>query len=134
VLFHLLILGDQSLVRPAFEGLTVERFERTLAYIDEVMGSLHTASMVRSDAEDIMKEFRWVADLLQLACHLGIARLQGSPHAPISALPAATRTALADQLRPLIDRHRRLWRRRNRSGGLDDSAGRLQRILARLEG
>ncbi len=133
-LFHLLIFADRSLTRPGFTGLTITRLEKTLAYVDRVMTPLSTARMVRPDAENIAAEFQWVADMLRLACRLGIARLHGDPHAPVSRLPAATRTALANELGVLIERHRELWRRRNRPGGLDDSASRLHHILTLLKG
>ncbi|MFQ5959919.1 MAG: glycoside hydrolase family 20 zincin-like fold domain-containing protein [Candidatus Methylomirabilales bacterium] len=133
-LFHLLIFADRSLTRPGLTGLTIESLEKTLAYVDRVMTPLSTARMVRSDAENIVAEFHWLADMLRLACRLGIARLQGDPHTSVSRLPAATRTALANELGVLIERHRELWRRRNRPGGLDDSARRLQHILTLLKG
>jgi hexosaminidase len=132
--FHLLIFADRSPIRPALAGLTIERLEKTLAYIDQVMMPLPTARMARPDAEDIIAEFQWVADMLRLACHLGIARLPGDPRGSIRTLPPAIRTSLGRELQRLIDRHRELWRRRNRPGGLDDSASRLQRILNLLEG
>lgn len=134
VLFHLLALADQDLPKAAIERLSVENLEKTRAYVDEVTAPLDDARMARPDAEIILKEFRWVADMLRLACRLGMARLQAGLGAPLRALPAPSRTALADELRALIDRHRQLWQYRNRPGGLDDSAARLERILALLEG
>lgn len=131
--FHLLIFADRPLHRQ-LEGLTVASLERTLAYIDQVMMPLSTARMARPDAQTIIAEFQWVADMLRLSCHLGIARLQGDPGGSVRALPRAVRTPLGRELQRLIDRHRELWQWRNRPGGLDDSASRLQRILSLLEG
>jgi len=90
--------------------------------------------MDRPDADLIADEFSWAADMLSLACRLGIARLQAGPGTPIGAIPAKRRADLADKLRSLIGRHRRLWLRRNRPGGLDDSAARLELTLSLLEG
>jgi hypothetical protein len=132
-LFHLLIFANRNLLRPELTGLTIEALKKTLAYIDEVMAPLPKARMARRDAGDIIEEFRWLGDMLRLACRLGIARLQNGPNTRVGALPAAIRTAVADELRALIDQHRQLWRRRNRPGGLDDSTSRLERILALLE-
>jgi hexosaminidase len=70
--------------------------------------------------------------MLRLACRLGIARLQAGPDTPANAVPSKTRATLTDQLRLLIHRHRELWLGRNRPGGLDDSAARLERVLALL--
>lgn len=133
-LFRLLVFADDGPLQPELEGSTIESLERTLAYIDEVTAPLPKARMARPDAEIILSEFRWVADMLRLACRLGIARLSCGSQIPISALPVQTRIPLADDLRVLIEQHRELWLRRNRPGGLNDSTGRLQRILKLLEG
>jgi hypothetical protein len=130
--FHLLVFADRDRPRPPLERLSVERLEETRAYIDEVVAPLSDARMARPDAETILKEVRWGADMLRLACRLGMARLQIGLHMPISALPARLRAEFGDELRTLIGRHRELWRSRNRPGGLDDSAARLERILALL--
>ncbi|MFQ5848646.1 MAG: glycoside hydrolase family 20 zincin-like fold domain-containing protein [Candidatus Methylomirabilales bacterium] len=131
-LFHLVVCADQTPPHPGLERLSVERLEKTRTFIDDVMAPLAKARMARPDAETVIGEFRWVADMLRLACRLGIARLDAGVPTPIGALPGEIRSSLADELRPLIDRHRGLWQRRNRPGGLDDSARRLERILGLL--
>jgi len=134
VLFQMLVFADRDLSHLQVGGLSFESLERTLAYIDGMMAPLTKARIARADAEDIRKEFGWVADAMRLACRIGIARLQDGPVIPIGALPVQTRTVLAAELRALIGRHRQLWQGRNRPGGLDDSAARLGRILLLLEG
>jgi hypothetical protein len=129
----LLIFADRDRPHQALQRLTIERLEETHAYIDKVMAPLSNALMARPDAETILEEFRWVADMLRLACRLGTVRLRIGLGTPIGALPARSRSELGDELRTLIGRHRKLWQRRNRPGGLDDSAARLERILALLE-
>ena len=89
--------------------------------------------MTRPDTELIVDEFRWVGDILRLACPLGIARLQTEPDAPLNAQASESRAALAEELRPLIERHREIWLRRNRPEGLDDSAARLDWTLELLQ-
>jgi hypothetical protein len=132
-LFHLLLFADRDRPHQALQHLTIEHLEETRAYIDEVMAPLGGALIARPDAEIILEEFRWVADMLRLACRLGTARLGIGLGTPIGALPARSRNELGDELRMLIGRHRKLWQRRNRPGGLDDSAARLERILALLK-
>jgi hypothetical protein len=132
-LFHLLVFADRDRPHQALQHLTVRHLEETQAYIDEVMAPLGDALMARPDAEIILEEFRWVADMLRLACRLGTLRLPIGLGAPVSALPARSRNELGVELRMLIGRHRKLWQHRNRPGGLDDSAARLERILALLE-
>lgn len=110
-------------------GLTVEGLRRAKAYIERVIAALPQARMARADAAQISDEFAHAAALLRHACRLGIARLQAGGDA-IGAIPAATRAALAEELEGLIADYRRLWLARNRLGGLDDSAGRLEKLLA----
>lgn len=133
ILFWLLASPEQTLPHPWAPGLSVQGLEKTLSYIDQVMEPLPQAKMTRPDAELIMDEFRWAADMLRLACRLGTARLQAEPDAPLDALPPEVRAALAEELRPLIERHREIWLQRNRPGGLDDSAARLERTLELLK-
>ena len=131
-LFWLLVSPERTLPDPWMRGLSIEGLKKTLAYVDQVMAPLPQARMTRPDADLIAEEFRWIADMLRLACRLGIARLEAGPGTPIGAIAAKSRAALADELRPLIERHREIWLRRNRPGGLDDSAARLERTLALL--
>jgi hypothetical protein len=70
---------------------------------------------------------------LRFACELGRARCALADGGPIALIPATLRNALAQQLKPLLERHRALWLARNRPGGLDDSARRLERILTDLQ-
>ncbi|MDW8100449.1 MAG: family 20 glycosylhydrolase, partial [Anaerolineae bacterium] len=110
-------------------GLTVEKLEHTRSYINQVMARLPEARMARPDAAQIADEFRNAAALLQHACRLGIARLQADG-GEIARIPAQVRQGLAEELREIIAEYRRLWLARNRPGGLDDSAGRLERLLS----
>ncbi len=122
-----------SPTRPFFEkwlsGLTVEGLERASAYIGEVISRLPDARMDRPDAQLIADEFRNAAALLQHACRLGIARLQAEG-GEIARIPADTRASLAEELEAIIAEYRRLWLARNREGGLADSAGRMEKLLA----
>ncbi len=54
--------------------------------------------------------------------------------AEYAALPAPDRAALAADLAPLVDDFRRLWLTRDRPGGLHDSTGRFERLLAVYRG
>jgi hypothetical protein len=133
ILFWLLVFPDRIPSRFCRqEELKVENLENTLSYIDRVMAPLGGARMERPDADLISEEFQWVADTLRLACHIGIARVRTGFDNPVSATPVQTRTRLANELRPLIERHREIWLGRNRTGGLDDSVARLERTLSLL--
>ncbi|HEY64821.1 MAG TPA: family 20 glycosylhydrolase [Caldilineae bacterium] len=123
--------------RPFYEGrlaeLTVEGLEKTLTYIDQVMAQLPEARMERPDADLIADEFRNAAALLKHGCRLGIARLQADG-GEIANIPTDTRESLAEELEGIIEEYKRLWLARNRVGGLEDSVGRMERLLQLYRG
>ena len=88
---------------------------------------------MRPDASLIQDEYRWLGDILRLSVKLGMARSQIGLDTPVSELPASSRRALAEELRPLLDRFADLWLQRSRPGGLEDGLARFQRTLAALE-
>ena len=114
------------------EALTVEGLEATIAYVDEVMAKLPEARMACADAELIVKEYAMSAALIRFACRLGVARIEAGRVAT-SAIPAEGRHALAVELEALLPEFRQLWLARNRSGGLRESVGRFERLLALLK-
>ncbi len=109
-------------------AVTTEGLKRAQAYIDGVMAPLSKVQMARDDAGLIVDEFRNAAALLNHACKLGIARL-ATPSGEIGSIPAAQRRALAEELETLSADYRARWLARNRPGGLDDSAARLEKLL-----
>jgi len=124
------ILARSSLWGGASENLeavTPERLKETLSYVDRVVSRLSDARMDRADAALVIDEFRWAADTLRFACRLGIEQIGAGGQ--ISRIPERLRIELASELRSLTDRHRKIWLSRNRPGGLDDSAERLERTL-----
>jgi hypothetical protein len=121
-LFFLLAFAGEPLPHARMPGLAVEGLERALARILEIRSRLHRARSALPDAEVVVAEMRWAADLLAWTCRFGRARLE-----------ATTRTALRDDLAQLAAEHRRLWMLRNRPGGLDESASWLEGPLALLD-
>jgi hypothetical protein len=109
------------------KGLTAEGLEKTIAHIDATMARLPENKMKTLQTDLIEEELELAAAMLRHACRLGIGRLEyGS--CSIADLPATVRKALAADLKPIIVEHRRLWVVRNRIGGLDESAGRLETL------
>jgi hypothetical protein len=134
-LFWLLMLSDAMPARRQGDGVMSEAsLEQTGSYIDEVLAPLDQAQMDRPDAALIVDEYRWLGDLLRLSVRIGLARVPLGLDQPLHAVDARTRHALADDLRPLIDQHARLWCSRSRLGGLAEGLTRLQTTLAALEG
>jgi hypothetical protein len=57
-------------------------------------------------------------------------RLRVEHDGTIASIPAADREQLAEDLRPVITEHSRLWLARNRPGGLADSLAWLEHLLS----
>jgi len=142
VLFWSLIRPDRLFTPP---GVTRATLEQTLSYIEQSCAPLERARPVvdaaaaeatpeaaRAEGPRAIAELGWARDVLRFACRLGIARCDSPDREQTSALPGPVRDDLAGALAELIERHRALWLARNRSGGLADSAGRLEVLLATL--
>jgi hypothetical protein len=97
------------------------------------MATLDQAQMNRADASLIQEEYRWLGDILRLSVKMGMARAQTGLDQPVRAMNAASRRALAEEMRPLLDRFSALWVQRTRPGGLEDGLARFKRMLAALE-
>lgn len=122
---------ERTLNKDGFQGLTVEELERTIVTIDGILARLDNADMQRADAALIRSEFELNAALAKFACRLGIARIRAGRVAT-SDLPRSVRLELAMELDPIIPAFRERWLARNRPGGLQDSAGKLENLLAML--
>ena len=134
ILFWLLTLPDALPERRQGKGaLTQAALEQTGTYIDQAMAKLAQAQMDRPDAALIHDEYQWLGDILRFAVRLGMARAETGLDQPVSAIAPATRRVLAEEMRPLLDRHAQLWLQRSRPGGLEDGLARFQRTLSALE-
>lgn len=130
VLALLLLFPDRPMGEGRLAGLTIEGLERAGARVEDVLSRLPGARSERDDARILHAEFALAADLMGHACRLGIARLTADSGA-VAAIPAATRAALEIDLTRIVAEHRRVWRLRNRPGGLSDSAARMESLLSR---
>jgi hypothetical protein len=134
LLFWLLIFPQALPQRRQGSGkLTPAALEQTGTYIDQVMASLDQAQMDRPDASLIQDEYRWLGDILRLSVKMGMARVQTGLDQPVSAMSPASRKALAEEMRPLLDRFGQIWLQRSRPGGLEDGLSRFKRMLDALE-
>src|SRR5574344_1421250 len=79
------------------------------------------------DAHIVQRELEQAANLALHAIHLGIARLQTTTGETLD-IPYQQRKELAHELKKIIDNHKKLWTVRNRKGGLDDSAEKMEII------
>jgi hypothetical protein len=132
VLALLLLFPERTMGEGRLAGLSVEGLERAAARATSLSLRLHEARCDRDDASLLNDEFALAASLMRHACRLGIARLS-APGGAVAAIPSSSRGALAADLAPIVADYRRIWRLRNREGGLRDSAGRLERLLRQYE-
>jgi hexosaminidase len=129
VLFWSLIKPERLFSPP---GVTRASLEHALAYIERVSEPLAHARPAAPDGALVVSELGWVSELLRFACRLGLARCTPDNVREVAAIPRAQRAELARELGTLIERHRAQWLARNRPGGLDDSAGRLEKLREEL--
>jgi len=112
--------------------LTDENLAKTIEFIDRILASLPRARMQRPDDHLIKEEFTMGAYMARFACKLGRARLQAGG-VKTSEIPKPERAMLAEELQTMLPEYRQLWLARNRSGGLRESAGRLENLLRILQ-
>lgn len=107
--------------------LKIEPLKKSEKIIDSALTILSHGHAKCSDAKIITDELTLAAHLAKHGIHLGIARLSvGSNNT--RDIPLEIRQELAAELKPLIERHKKLWIVRNREGGLSESAEKLQNI------
>ncbi|MDY7095212.1 MAG: family 20 glycosylhydrolase [Acidobacteriota bacterium] len=133
-LFFQLVRLSDTLDEKRYQGMTKEGLEEARDAVQAGRKALAKTRLERPDAELVLRELRWAADLLLFAIRLAKARLKAGKGQPLDAVAAKTRQCLADRLAPLLPEYREIWLARNRPGGLDDSAGRLEQLLAELRG
>jgi hypothetical protein len=140
VLAELLIHPDRGMNEQSFAGLTPGGLAEARAAIDAATGALAAARPRGAPADDgalasAVEELRHAARMLRHAAALGSARLEalraGARQGEIAAIDAVTRRTLAVELEAIIADYRGLWLRGSRPGGLAESAGRLEQLLAR---
>jgi len=116
-LFRILVPPKTPKVPAA--GVSLAGLDAAEKAIDLAMAPLSNAKMGVADGALIAAEFRNAAAMLKLACRLGRHELKSGKD---------SRTDLSLQLLGVAKEHRRLWLARNRPGGLDDSARRLEEL------
>ncbi len=98
-------------------------FERAMAAIGDAMSPIERADMQRADAELILDEFDFAANLLHHASGLGLLAWEDDPK-----VARELKSKLRADLNDLLPEYRRLWLARNREGGLKDSVARLEAV------
>jgi len=93
---------------------------------------LVNAPITSEDAKIIKAEMTLAVNMAKLACKIGLARIEVSTK-ELEKISASKRKALSTEFENLIKEHRKLWILRNRPGGLQVSAGNLERGLQELQ-
>jgi len=86
------------------------------------------AQLNAADAAIVKEELMQAVALTQYACELGLERFEARGGA-ISNISEARRQELKTELEQIIENHKLIWLKRNREGGLDDSAEKMGRLL-----
>jgi len=108
-------------------GLTADELRSVADALDRAEERLDRARPGRTDGGLVVDELRNAIALVRLLVRDAAARLAGDGR--LESMGGTVRLALADALRPVISEHERLWRARNRVGGLRDSTAWLRRLL-----
>jgi hypothetical protein len=115
-------------------GLTQDNLARYRVALDGARALLARHGIAGRAGRRFEQDLRWAADATELGADLAAARLAAGPGAHLGDLTRATRAALRARLAPLVERHRALWVRRDRPGGLRESASRFESVARLLEG
>jgi len=107
---------------PLPHSVTASSLRETRAQMNAMAGAIEESRMARADARLIKEEYGLTLRMLLHACDRGIAVLEGT-----LADPAAASRLKAD-MAALTAAYRRIWKARNRPGGLSQSVGRLERL------
>jgi hypothetical protein len=91
---------------------------QTLQAIEDAMIALPQAASTRPDAALLLRELNYAARTLRHACQRGLLAL---------GAPEKGHVTLNADLREIISEHRKVWRARNRPGGLADSVARFEK-------
>jgi hexosaminidase len=97
----------------------VRKFQHTLERLDQIMAPLSQATMQRSDASLVQREFAWAAEMLRHACRRLFWALGDTQ---VSA------AALAKDAERLTGEFTELWHARCRPGGFDKSVALLEKM------
>lgn len=128
-LFYTLAFALEEWPHPRLSGLDAPGAERSARAAHALAERAREFDAPTSEAAAFRDELEWAARLLEVGARLAAARCR----APERALHELSEAAgLASQLDGAIERHRELWLRRSRPGGLERSVAVLQRVVDAL--
>lgn len=110
-------------------GLRVEHVAASEARLRSLLRELDAARPAREDADLLIAEVRLAAGLQLHALHLAEALLRAGLM-DVQALDVGVRSALRDELAPLVDEQLAVWAARNRPEGSQAGVEPLRELLA----
>jgi hypothetical protein len=113
------------------KGLTASELDAVARCLAEQRTAVDRSRPGRADGRLLADELRFSIDLADLLFRDARGRLDGD--GTIGSVRTDVRRELAIELDALIDEYRRLWRARNRPGGLADSVAWLQNLYTAYE-
>jgi hypothetical protein len=132
--FFLIAMVEEPVPSSRVPRLERNALERARAVLADTRGRLDAARPAASEGELARDELRHAADLIELGLDLGAARLDAGGAVPVGALPGQVRAGLRARFLAAVEDHDRLWERRSRLGGREESARWLTRVAEMLGG
>lgn len=129
-IFHLMLYRYKWTIDGFYQTktMTSEGLIAAEKEINDALQILKKAKPMSQDSIIIIAETELAAKLALHSIHLGLARLEAKDKATEN-IPAEKKAELEKELKPLIEQHKKLWIVRNRVGGIDDSAGKMENLL-----
>lgn len=129
IFFHMLKEAHKPMAKGRnIKKLKVEKVKHAMAFIEQKLQAINNTSMQCDDAQLVKDEMEQAAKLCLHACQQVLYKMQAKGGS-IKNITAPQREELKAELEALIIRHKKLWIKRNRTGGVGDSSEKLRKIL-----
>ncbi len=128
--FHLMLRRYKWTMKGNYQTklLKKENLQAAEKKILEAQSILNKSNPECYDANIIKEELNQAISLALHGIHLGYARLDAKNH-DTKNIDENTKEDLINELTPIIVNHKKIWLLRNRPGGLEDSAGKMEDLL-----
>ena len=107
---------------------SVKSLENTINKIDDLTAQLSNSNMQCDDAKQIVEEIKIGTALANHGYKMAIIRLKTKSE-KVGDIPEKYRKKLAAELQKIIPEYKKIWLKRNRKGGLNDSIRKLEGLL-----
>jgi len=107
---------------------SVKSLEKTIKKINDLTAQLSNSDMQCDDAKQIIAEIKIGTALANHGYKMAIIRLKTKSE-KVEDIPEKYRKKLAAELQKIIPEYKKIWLKRNRKGGLNDSIRNLENLL-----